>query len=1560
MGLLDQPKQGGLLARSGGTFDKGAADYFAPGLFGAPSFSQSGSTQAVPDNTTPDTGTFLKEAIQAVPRDAAAIGISTGNLLNKKTIGTSIDPKSMGPLGRFVLGDAPVTGLADTAAGYETALAKMGIKGPGGTTLAVLGSTVPIALDFLGVGGEAGAVKAAVRAGTEGEAVALLTKMGVSDEVANQFAKDVVAASNKKEAQAVIENIRSVQKTASEAADTSASSALEIPHDVQAKAAADWETNYAEKSVKLSDDIVTLQNELKTTENEADRKLLQQHLDDAIIENKQMEDAFIEKWSPETGIVAEKSRFNTPEELVTEMGRPKNGAQGITLNGTEIKQLVDYMASVADPEKIAERGILYKPYGSKGEMDLVLGQTGMENSRLGGGKVVAEISKDGKFTGSFRIHATQLDPKSIVATLDQNELRALGEANASQTRAPMEMGVPGEAGDRPTANTPVEVSSREQVPVPNENSVSVSSAPSNHTPTDVTRPFDQVVGIGEKTTKEPNLYRRVTKKLDDALTSTVEYVQNAEIRVRKLMERGDVDINDANNAYQKATLYPGRVATKIDIARAQMESVANDLVDIADRAGRPVEDIRGDVNEYLQASHAPERNAALGEGAAGMTDDAARAARERIESSPEFPAIKKVADQVRALNDQGLVLLKESGVISDKLYADLTTKYKNHVPLNRVFDAESDMGGALSVRGFDVRSSGIKTARGSSREVADIIANVQHNYEQAVLRSEKNIVDQATLAFVRDNREALDGLMEVRKPKAVGTSFEGKPMMERTTDPSYLQLFEDGKPIWIKVTDPALAVALKGIGREKLPTLLNAVGAFTRLYAGLATRFNPEFAFPNKLRDLQETMIYMAAQKDVGFKGSANLLLRDPSSTKAVFDAIRGADTPGARIYKEMQEMGGTTGGFGLSTRKQVELDFDDMIATAQSKPREVASNVIKYIDYWNTIFEDSTRLSVYKQALAQGLSKDRAAFLAKEASINFNRMGRGGPVINAIWMFSNASMQGSAKMIRSLKNPKVAAAVITAVTSSVAAVNQWNDHIDPAWRDKVTKWDRMNGLPIILPNDKGKGVSYVVIPVSWGIKPIKIMADYAYDAAAGKDTNVKTMTSDLFTASIDAYNPLGGTDTVSALTPTVMDVPVEIARNQSWSGSKIHPDFDKNAPKDVQYFQTLGQTASGKAFIEGTKQLQESTGIALSPADMKYAFDQYIGGAGKAISKTMNTAIGAVDGKPVPADEYPFISRFYRTRTQEEVGQGAGGDTSDLKTKLEGQSRERFYATQAAEDKYTQLKALDPKEAATQWNEINKSDPVLAAKIGQIANQDKLGLDYTERLITQLGVENGERALYLKGKFDALKTNDEKAALWQNYVDKKIITPAITEQIDYLIQHPEVDPSNKQSKADGVSPILAAVTGAETAHAAEIPNAPKQTYYIRDNAVTPSDLDEAKAILFGEISNRTPDKQRLEAQTILNTAFNRMDAYRKRGINKTLTEVLQMDNQYQAYKGKEYTRFKTGSLQPTDQQKQDAIEEMIGKVKDGSFQNNIGDSVFYAHKPDGRIVATNKKLFAT
>lgn len=139
------------------------------------------------------------------------------------------------------------------------------------------------------------------------------------------------------------------------------------------------------------------------------------------------------------------------------------------------------------------------------------------------------------------------------------------------------------------------------------------------------------------------------------------------------------------------------------------------------------------------------------------------------------------------------------------------------------------------------------------------------------------------------------------------------------------------------------------------------------------------------------------------------------------------------------------------------------------------------------------------------------------------------------------------------------------------------------------------------------------------------------------------------------------------------------------------------------------------------------------------------------------------------------------------------------------------------------------------------------------------------------------------------------------------------------------------------------------------------QTYHIPDRGVniTDSDLQEARKILFAEISNRSPERQVFETKIILNTAINRMKQYKERGINKTLTQVLQEPNQYQGYGSKQYNIATTSKFDPLSKKKMQTIDTALDEIKTTGLPDNTNGSVFYVHNKDGSITLRNGPLFA-
>lgn len=354
-----------------------------------------------------------------------------------------------------------------------------------------------------------------------------------------------------------------------------------------------------------------------------------------------------------------------------------------------------------------------------------------------------------------------------------------------------------------------------------------------------------------------------------------------------------------------------------------------------------------------------------------------------------------------------------------------------------------------------------------------------------------------------------------------------------------------------------------------------------------------------------------------------------------------------------------------MTTRKQIEIDIDKIRKLNRSKPREAAKAVLEAIDNMNQTFEDSTRFSVYKTALDKGISREQAAIMAKNSTVNFNKKGTGGSVINGLWMFANASIQGSTKMLKAMRNPKVAAAVTMTMGTAVWSTNRWNDSVDPEWRDKVEPWDRRSNLVVALPTSEG--VRYMTIPVSWGLKPFKAASDFAYDAAYGHGKGAYGATKGILAAIIDSYNPVGGTSLASAITPTVLDPISDIRSNLKWTGSPLRPDSKEGVPKSQEYFKNKDGIPSDKSktfgFIQKmTSALSEKTGgeIEMSPADVKYAADFLTGGTGRALGRVAETVSSIGQGEMPQTKDIPFVNRFLKSKTDAEVEKSQGYSEKD------------------------------------------------------------------------------------------------------------------------------------------------------------------------------------------------------------------------------------------------------------------------------------------------------------
>ncbi len=890
---------------------------------------------------------------------------------------------------------------------------------------------------------------------------------------------------------------------------------------------------------------------------------------------------------------------------------------------------------------------------------------------------------------------------------------------------------------------------------------------------------------GPVTLKKAKEYNSMREKISEVWTSIREKAQDRWTRVEKAL-KGEKGINIENNPYITETLYHGRLSTKLEDIKSEARDILEGINKDSKTLNVEPQTFTDEVNDYLIAKHAPERNAKLGDGAAGMTDSEAQAIMDRVEVSPNRVKIKEYANKITDINKQTLDILyadgKPWGLITKETYDNLRATYKNHVPLNRIMEdvTDSDVGQIISGSGIDVRGSGIKRAKGSDKKVADIMTNVFTNVAQATTRIEKNLINYDLYKFVQENPK--NGWVTIKSRTPIGKDFEGNIIFKPENGNNILQMVVDGKTKYLEFKDPHMAEIIRGVNIQHLPSSLNFIGSYSRLLSNLATRFNPEFWLTNKFRDVQDALIFASSQGRLKVNKQIGKQLR-LEGEHAVLDYLRGKDTPDARMYKQMLTEGGTTGGMALSTRKQLEFDFEKIKKIAKSKPRQAFEAITNKIDQTNEVFENSTRFIVYKQAIENGATAREAAYLAKESTVNFNRKGTAGPVINAMYMFANASIQGMTKSFKSLKDPKTLLATVGTITAATYAVNEYNESIDPEWRNKVSPFEKSGGLTILLPELNSDGEhNRIVIPLAYSIRFIKSSAEAAYDATNGDGKNFSEAMEEVFASIADGYNPLGGNDIGSTITPTIADLPRELAVNKKWSGSKVRPDFNQNLPESRQYWDSLKDTDMGKMFIGGSKMLSDKLGIEISPEDANYVLEQLTGGAGGFVKKVANVSSKVAQGEEVKGSEIPFVSRFLKQGDPEALEKFGNrqdkGDLSDVKSE---QAKISFDREQKAKDIIEEIEGKPKDFIRERLLVVAKEDKALTEEIVSQVKEKGKGFTTEDKQIRSLDIKNGGRAKYIEKKLQRLKTSEEKKAFLLNLAEKKLITAEVLQQIVQL-----------------------------------------------------------------------------------------------------------------------------------------------------------------------------------
>jgi hypothetical protein len=783
-------------------------------------------------------------------------------------------------------------------------------------------------------------------------------------------------------------------------------------------------------------------------------------------------------------------------------------------------------------------------------------------------------------------------------------------------------------------------------------------------------------------------------------------LQNKQIDLKRVIDgirSAGKDIADKWNAYLKEELFHGRSATRI---RFFMDRELQPLLKKMESSDISLDQ----MDEYLLARHAPEANSYIRSinpdpnANAGMSDQEAANYMNSL-PAPRRAALERIAKDVDAITKGTRQLMVDYGLEDQKTIDTWERTYKKYVPLFR----EETEGNPISTgRGYQIRGSTTKRRMGSTRSVVDVLANIAMQREKTIVRGEKNRVGNSLYGLVLTNpnkgfwgvidpgkvnrqtlRNELIGLgIDSAEADQMVNEMSSRPY-QKTIDKATGLVVQRIPPSWAKAENifvtringqdrfigfnknderamrmattlknldaqqQAEAIKMMGTAGDYYKGTINAVGKATRFFASVNTQYNPAFGIYNLMRDIGGAVLNL---QSTPLKGSERKIISDALGLiKDIYSDLRRqrqglpADSKSAQIFEEFELEGGKTGYRDLfedsqSRAEQLQKDLEDFKSGKPLKGKGKA--VMRWLSDFNDSIENAIRVSVYKNALDKGISKEKAASLAKNITVNFNRTGAMSRNFQTLYAFFNASVQGTTRIVETLFTPdgklsptgkKIVMGGITlglmqAVLLAMAGLD--DDEVPDFVKDKS----------FIIPYGDGK---YLAVPMPLGYNIIPGFGRRVMEFAMSDDKNVGKSVFETANMIIDGFNPLGSATFVQTLAPTIADPIVALAENKDFTGKPIaREDINSLVPTPGYTRKSQNASAITEALAYGINILSGGTEfkqgvISPTPDQIEYLVGQVFGGVGREAMKVGRGLEALATGEELATYNIPIAGRL-------------------------------------------------------------------------------------------------------------------------------------------------------------------------------------------------------------------------------------------------------------------------------------------------------------------------------
>ena len=785
------------------------------------------------------------------------------------------------------------------------------------------------------------------------------------------------------------------------------------------------------------------------------------------------------------------------------------------------------------------------------------------------------------------------------------------------------------------------------------------------------------------------------------------------------------------------------------------------------------------LDTYLYAKHAKERNAyvrsidSTNDMGSGMSDleadaiinwfDTQIVPRDRNAIAEGERAIRAI---VKDTNDERFAygLQPDQATLSSN-----GPNYQFYVPLkgHMEMDEETGTSGVPSTPKYGAKGREDQRVMGRRSYGRDISFNAMLQNTDTITRGERNKVGQSWLELVRNEPAKMQSYGEILQQKPSRRIMKNRQVV-MGVDSNYknrddiLIVKEGGNEVVYQFYQDQLNLAGAFTGKnvwtaQNANVILRGTQKLNRWLSNINTSWNPEFLISNLARDIQAAGISLGEFDAKGLQST--VMTNVPKAIAGMKRSIRNGDDSSdwAKKYKEFRAAGGASAANPMNSLADqignlgdVLNDMSDAGGKSRAAWNKAGKPLVKAMEDYNLIFENSVRVTTFHALKDAGVSPERAAQAARSVTVDFGKSGDWGGFVNSLYLFYNASLQGSFFFLRSLSRmPKAKLAKYVGGIMAVGALmDTLNAFLSEEDEDGIKEVDKVQDYVAehnwVIMTPFLEDTPYLSLPMPYGMNMLYNTGRAAAQMVRG-GKRLDQASSSIGRTLLEVVNPLGGSEHfLNFAAPTIADPFISLyGTNKDFAG---RPLIKTAFPNQIASDASLYWSSTSPTAVSIANSLNELTGgsdavsgwIDWSPDSLEFWYDYITGATGKTIQRAaeigpkLASADNAEDFWNTVGRDFPMarklignigdsenLSVYIDKRDRINVAR------QELKNAYEAGDRERF---EAAKERYPdEIKAIAGMRKAEAARRKNSQ------RVNIVKNAQNITEERREQLLSQL-----------------------------------------------------------------------------------------------------------------------------------------------------------------------------------------------------------------------------------